>query len=328
MMTGTELLDPFNRLLDHLATPAAIRAIEAGGPINAMWDDLEASGYLDALLPEHANGAGLTLHEVGPLLCALGYHAVPLPVAETMIGRRLLSDAALSVPSGPIVLAVIGENGTAPVPCALVADHVLLDSGTEVVYTSASKLVRCGTGVDGSMAARFATSPPLAGPVLPQLGGGLRPLAAIIRSCAIVGAISRLLEMTVEFANTRIQFGRRIAKQQAIQHQLAVMAEHMVAARLAAEAACAGGLTVNPLIVAAAKLVCGKAASEAAAIAHAVHGAIGITEECNVQLYTRRLHEWRLSDGSEYWWSIQLGSVRLASRGSSIDFVRTSMLPA
>jgi acyl-CoA dehydrogenase len=76
MMTGTELLDPFNRLLDHLATPAAIRAIEAGGPINAMWDDLEASGYLDALLPEHANGAGLTLHEVGPLLCALGYHAV------------------------------------------------------------------------------------------------------------------------------------------------------------------------------------------------------------------------------------------------------------
>jgi acyl-CoA dehydrogenase len=43
-----------------------------------------------------------------------------------------------------------------------------------------------------------------------------------------------------------------------------------------------------------------------------------------LQLYTRRLHEWRLADGTEGYWAGLLGTSRLASpAATSIDFVRS-----
>ena len=61
----------------------------------------------------------------------------------------------------------------------------------------------------------------------------------------------------------------------------------------------------------------------AASIAHAVHGAIGISEEHDLQLYSRRLHEWRLADGSEGYWARALGQVRLEQPDlPSVDFIR------
>jgi len=66
-----------------------------------------------------------------------------------------------------------------------------------------------------------------------------------------------------------------------------------------------------------------------AAIAHAVHGAIGISEEHDLQLFTRSLHEWRAADGSEGYWSAILGRVRLADEApTSADFIRTLSSPA
>ena len=52
----------------------------------------------------------------------------------------------------------------------------------------------------------------------------------------------------------------------------------------------------------------GEAATRVAATAHAVYGAIGISEEHDLQLFTRRLHEWRLADGSETYWNRLLGA--------------------
>ena len=64
------------------------------------------------------------------------------------------------------------------------------------------------------------------------------------------------------------------------------------------------------------------AAARIAATAHAIHGAIGISEDHELQLYSRRLHEWRLADGSETYWNRLLGAARLGDAGRSVDYVR------
>ena len=75
---------------------------------------------------------------------------------------------------------------------------------------------------------------------------------------------------------------------------------------------------------AVAKARTSEAAVQVASIAHALHGAMGITEEYDLQLCTRRLHEWRMAHGSETYWHRQLGQLFFDSPAtSSTDFVRT-----
>jgi hypothetical protein len=58
-------------------------------------------------------------------------------------------------------------------------------------------------------------------------------------------------------------------------------------------------------------------------MAHALHGAIGIAEEYDLQLLTRRLHEWSMAHGSEAHWNAWIGNSVLASDASIADFVRS-----
>ena len=152
-------------------------------------------------------------------------------------------------------------------------------------------------------------------------------VAALLHAAKLAGAMKRLLEMTVDYGNTRVQFGRPIGKFQAIQHQLAVMAEQVSAAAIAVEAASPQtGCLPDPLRVAVAKERTSAAATIVGGIAHAVHGAMGISEEYDLQLFTRRLQDWRVADGSEGYWSGLLGRAVLAEEsGSVIDFIRTRL---
>jgi len=313
-MMDNLLLDPFERLIEDQCSSVAIRAIESGDGLGELWSAVSDSGFLDALVPEKADGAGLSLSDIAPLLQVLGRFAAPAPIAETMVARALLAEAGFPSPSGPIVLAA----GPGPVPLGLVAEHALIDTGHELVLTALGS--PRGTGVHHSLAA-FPPKPQGSGFARPS--GGLRPISAVLRACAIAGAADRLLSMTIDYANERVQFGKPIGKQQIIQQQLAVMAEQAVACRIAAQLGCSAGFP--PLLAAAAtaKQVTSRAAAEIANIAHAVHGAIGISEEFDLQLYTRRLHEWRLADGSEDYWARLLGQQRLEAAGiASVDFVR------
>ena len=134
--------------------------------------------------------------------------------------------------------------------------------------------------------------------------------------------------MTAAYANERVQFGKPIARQQALQQNMAVMAEDAVAARIASQLGCASGFPPTLAAAATAKSVASRAAARVAATAHAVHGAIGISEEHDLQLFTRRLHAWRLADGSESYWNRKLGALRLASDAGSVDFVRGALFAA
>ena len=58
--------------------------------------------------------------------------------------------------------------------------------------------------------------------------------------------------------------------------------------------------------------------------AHALHGAIGVTEEYDLQLLTRRLHEWRLAHGAESHWHRIVGEQVLGSGSTLAEFVRAA----
>lgn len=155
----------------------------------------------------------------------------------------------------------------------------------------------------------------------------LPPEALMLRACIyaaqLSGAMQTTLAMTLQYASERSQFGRPIGKFQAIQHQLSVMAEHVFAARMAAQMGCRGELRKLQLEgVAVAKARTSEAAHEVAAIAHAIHGAIGFTKEYALQLYTRRLHDWRRVAGSESYWHDVLGHALVSRSDRALDLVR------
>jgi hypothetical protein len=148
-------------------------------------------------------------------------------------------------------------------------------------------------------------------------------LASAAAAAQMVGAMQALLEMTIDYAGTRQQFGRPIAKFQAIQQQLATAVEEVHAAHVAAEAALTGPPSrVDRRRVAAAKIRAGKAADNVAAIAHAVHGAISISAEHDLHHFTRRLHHWRMAHGGAAWWAERLGQYMLNEPADFITIVR------
>jgi alkylation response protein AidB-like acyl-CoA dehydrogenase len=141
--------------------------------------------------------------------------------------------------------------------------------------------------------------------------------------------MDRILSMTIEHANQRTQFGKPIGKLQAIQQQISIMAEQVYAVRMAAQMGVAtSGFTPERFQAAMAKARTGEATGVVASIAHAVHGAMGVTEECDLQLFTRRIHEWRSSFGSESYWYGEIGSAYMASdTASSLEFIRDRLSP-
>ena len=108
-----------------------------------------------------------------------------------------------------------------------------------------------------------------------------------------------------------------------MQQELSVLAEQAHSATLAARLGCSAvGVRPDPLLAATAKLRACEAARSVCAIAHAVFGAIGITEEHVLGLYTRRLHEWRAAPGTETQCARLLGQALLAQPDGLFDFVR------
>ncbi|MGD9944346.1 MAG: acyl-CoA dehydrogenase family protein [Burkholderiaceae bacterium] len=340
------------KLLQERCTPALVRAIEQGADPAPLWAELEASGFLDLLLDEASGGAGLPLSELFPIVCEFGRHALPLPAAQTIVARALVGRAA----SGRVTLAPLllrepdGGLRCPQVPLGRVADQVLAADGAGLRLLPVDGARVEPSGVHGSLAASFvwpadrigggagagaaaaAAAAAAAGSMAPGDGAVLAPLGAALHAALIAGAMSRVLQMSLDYCNDREQFGRPIGKFQAVQHQLAVMAELVVAANVAAEAAfgdeaapgVAPGAKPAPALLAAAvaKARASEAAPQVAAIAHAVHGAIGVTEEYDLQLFTRRLHEWRIVHGSEQYWHRVVGEAFLAQDAGLAEFAR------
>jgi alkylation response protein AidB-like acyl-CoA dehydrogenase len=148
------------------------------------------------------------------------------------------------------------------------------------------------------------------------LGGEItRPQGAFIRACQSAGALDAALVMSIYHANTRQQFGKPLAKFQAVQQSLAIFATEAAAVNVAAAAAAAaldraaGDFDAALFEVAAAKLRANKAIGVGTAIAHQVHGAIGFTAEYELHHLTNTLLGWRSDHGNDAYWAEVLGGM-------------------
>ena len=116
-------------------------------------------------------------------------------------------------------------------------------------------------------------------------------LAAVALAAEQVGAAQKCLDMSVEYAKLRMQFGRPIGSFQAIKHKCADMLLEVESARSAAYYAAwaaADGSDALPLLASLAKACCSDAFANAATENIQIHGGIGFTWEHDAHLYYRR----------------------------------------
>jgi alkylation response protein AidB-like acyl-CoA dehydrogenase len=338
-MTDDLVFDAATRLFADLSTEAVINQAEAGTWPDALWRAIAEAGFPDALAGDEPFAlAGFA--DAGAILRAAARHAAPLPLAETMLARWWLAGAGLAAPPGPLTLAPVERDDSlviavtrggcrvtgsaAGVPWARqAAAIVVIASGYVALVPPARADIRPGASLAGEprddVAFDVVVGDAAAAPVpsahdAAQLFG----LGAVCRAVQMAGAMETVLELSVQYANDRVQFGRPLAKFQAIQHQLALLAEQVAAARVAADTACATVAARGAeagFAIAAAKIRAGEAAGKVTDYAHQVHGAIGFTFEHRLHHLTRRLWSWRDEFGTESQWSAELGR-RIAAGGA------------
>ena len=326
-----DLLKTVDRIFDEHCPKPVRESAEAGEWPAALWRALEEVGLDRAALPEEAGGSGLDFEDAMLALRRSAYHGAPVPLAETMLAGRLLAAAGLAVPQGALTVAPVQSgdrlrfvrgaaattlSGAAHrVPWGNLCAHAVvtgeLDGKGMVGLVSTSGAAR---GVDKNLAGEpralleFDATPLIALAPLKNALARLEAEGALYRSVQMAGALERSLEYSLQYANERVQFGRPIAKFQAIQHMLAVLAGQAAASSAAADAAVeASRLVPDEFGVSVAKSRVGEAAGKGAEIAHQVHGAMGYTREHNLHYSTRRLWSWRDEFGNESYWQSRLG---------------------
>lgn len=327
---GAMLAAQLDRMLRQSVDARLLHAIETGGGDRGLGARVAELGLSHALLPEALGGAGLGWAEVGGVFETLGAHAAPVPLGEAMLalwamGRAgLPCDApapALSAGSLAASPGARGVSGHCTVPWGAQSGCVLApaqDGGAHwlclLATADATSDPVASIGRTPTVRLRFAAAAPLA--VAAVTGdGGLAEGLAMLRAAQIAGALGRVLGLAIDYGNTRSQFGRPIGKFQAVQHMIAELASEAAAAKAGVQLALRA-LDASPDVagdaVAVAKIRASLAAGKAAAIAHQVFGAIGVTEEHVLHYFTRRLWQWRDDAGNEHVWSERLGRAALA----------------
>src|SRR5439155_1619038 len=108
----TILGDVVTRLFTDRVTKDLIEAAEQGQWPEPLWRAVEENGLTLPVVPESKGGAGGTWADAYIVMRAAGRHAVPLPLAETIVGAWVLSESGLDVPTGPLTLAPVHRDET------------------------------------------------------------------------------------------------------------------------------------------------------------------------------------------------------------------------
>ena len=339
-MPDSIITDTATKIFQDLCEPDVINKAEKGEWPKALWDALEESGLPLTWVSDDYGGAGAELADGFAVLRVSGRFAAPVPLAETLLAGWLLAEAKITAPAGPMTIAPVHEDGNITVgadgklsgrarhvPFARSAEHIAVvatQNGQPVIALVAAKDTSISAGVGLSGEARDTVSFDGAAALAVQPAPGLDParltlIAAAARSQQMAGALERILEQSVQYSLDRSQFGRPIAKFQAVQQNLAALAGEVAAASAAADGAAEAiaehGISsdITAAQVAIAKLRVGDAAGTGAAIAHQVHGAMGFTYEHTLHHSTRRLWGWREEFGNETLWAERLGRMVAAA---------------
>ena len=305
------MLRSLDRIVEEKAEGAAQKADGKPGYPADLWTALEEAGM--TALGEESEG-DLGLGNAAALIERTAYHTLPLPLAETILARRLLAKAGIDIPDGALSVAPPSANRdgkAAGVPWAgSVAGVVVANGSDTLALVDAREASSPGFNMAGEPRETIDLSRAkvMASGKLADAAGIIEAEGALIRAVQISGAMSRVLEHGLTWANDRVQFGRPIARFQAIQHLMAELAAEAAAgsasALMAVEAMAERG---DRLSAAIAKARTGEAAGRVCAIAHEVFGAMGFTQEHTLHYATRRLWSWRNEFGSAEQWPIIAG---------------------
>lgn len=299
-----ELNDTERMLVDTLERFSAEAPAEAA----AQWAQCVEMGWHAASLSEAAGGFGLGGGGAALIARALGAGLSPLDWGrDAFLPALLLSRLAAVQPRAGTALAAFlaGEtrvtmltaaaDGTVALPLSPAPDLalILVDAGQELIWWDAPAAVEhTVTRVDGTRFAHCALpqSPRLA--LDAALTRELRAAAQVVAAADRLGAMAQLFAMTLEYCRTRHQFGRPLSAFQALQHRLVDMSiacDETEALVLAAAMALSNGRADAARLAAGAWLRARDLGQHVGEEAIQLHGGIGMTDECRVGHYVKRL---------------------------------------
>jgi alkylation response protein AidB-like acyl-CoA dehydrogenase len=291
-----------HELLAERFKPERVRELaESARHDDDAWKKICELGWAGIFIDEEHGGQGLGMVELAILMEELGYVVAPLPFLSNAAAglalqfagtegqkQRWLPGIADGEARGTVGLA--RSNGDARlVPDAEGAEVIVLLSadGAQAVEGSAADVEPVET-IDATR--RFATVRADGGDPLQGNGDAQHRIAAAI-AAELTGVAQRALEMAVEYARDRKQFGRPIGAYQAVSHRCAQMLLEVEGARSASlYAAWCGDAEPEtlPLAASMAKSYASDAGWRVTAAALQVLGGIGFTWEHDLHFFLKR----------------------------------------
>ncbi len=310
--------------------PPRLREIFDGdsGHDPTLWKGLLEMGLGGLSLREEHGGAGLEILDLALVSEILGSGAVPGPfLGHTLAGlaiqaagseaqrRHWLPRLASGEATGAVAFAEAGDRwqpeewrlaatgdrlsgGKVHVPCASLADVLVVGlAGGELALVerdAPGSHIAPVEGVDRTRRVEelvLSDTPCELLPAGAAHAGALRDTALVMLAADAFGVAWKLVQLTVEYAGTREQFGTPLAQFQAVKHQIANMATDVEPTRgLFWYAAHAVDRLPEeaPRAAAIAKAHITDRALDTARAAVELHGGIGFTWECDVQIYFKR----------------------------------------
>ena len=303
------LRDTVREVLQRECAPEVVRAAWEGRPEGArrVWETLAETGVIGMTGSEEAGGMGMNEVDLVLPLEETGYAALPGPLVDTVaVGIPLLEAAGTNAQKDRwLGAAVAGEarivvsfEDQPIVPHVASADVLVAQRGgaaycvaIEDVDTAAERSVDRAREL-GRVSFALGEQSRMRDDVDLQATFELaRARAALGMAAQLIGLSRRMLDMAVQYAKDREQFGKPIGAQQAIKHRLAnALIEQEFARPLVYRAAWSVATSADAAAVdvSLAKIYAGQAAKFVAKQALQVHGAIGYTIECDLHMWMKR----------------------------------------
>jgi alkylation response protein AidB-like acyl-CoA dehydrogenase len=300
-----ELRKTVRGFLDAKSPETAVREqmeTEAGYDA-AVWTQMaEQMGLQGLVIPEEHGGSGYGFVELGIILEEMGRALLCAPFFSTVVlaGQTLIhsGDSAAQaahlpgIASGETIatLAYTEPSGKWDEAGNGVSLFTVAGDAAGLTRTALSTMDQTRKQAKLEFANTPATLLGTEGEGWTVLGKVL-DLAAVALAAEQVGGAQKVLDMAVEYAKVRVQFGRPIGSFQAIKHKCADMLLEVESAKSAAYYGmwCAAELNDElPSVASLAKAYCSEAYFHAAAENIQIHGGIGFTWEHPAHLYFKR----------------------------------------
>lgn len=327
-------------LTDQCPT-ARVRTIHESGSgwDRELWSAMVELGWLGVAVPESDGGLGLGLVELALLAEAAARHVVPVPFASTVIAieiaraaadhdllERLLEGATACVAwcSDRSSLRATGDRLTGrsdPVPFGPTADLAVVIAPTDTSELGVFAVELTDAIRPAAQPAMDLTRPlgwlDLDDTPARRLGGTelarrLTDVGAMTSAMELLGTGSIAMELAVQYAKDRVQFGRPIGSFQAVKHRCADMLVDVEGIRSSAYWA-AWCLSVDDpdrsVAASTAKVWAGDASKRVMAGALQVHGGVGFTWEHDLHLFMKRAQLDQLNFGDASWHRVRLAEL-------------------